>query len=131
MDNKKDEHPETEQKLFLDFSMTVIQGLTQLQEGQKYIVGHLEKMNGTQADLLKRMAAAELFEKTHPLKCPIGVHAEERIDELETRVDEHITTRNAEVQTSNKWWDALKPAIMLLAGGLLVLLATHLDQWLK
>lgn len=127
-----DDYPEEERrkpapKTPDEFRDHIIEGLATLHVGQRYIHQQLKQMNGTQMNLLARMNNVEISQETHPLTCPV----ESRVETLE----KGALAISVEKATDLKWYKAIKPFVLLLAGltagALGTVLLTHIDSWIS
>lgn len=108
-------------------NVNLMLSLGRLEQGMKNVLSQLSEMNGTQKQLVERMGKVELFDELHPLKCPM----KDQIIGLRDEFEKHVLANEVAKHTNKSWWEHLKPIILILAGGVLVLLARHLDQWWK
>ncbi len=106
-----------------EFRDHVVAGLATLHVGLRGVHSQLKRMNGTQATLLERMMDVETTQKTHPLSCPIG----DRVGKIEITLAKNDT----EKATDKKWFQRLKPYILLAAGAGATMLLSHIDQWIS
>ena len=107
-----------------EFRDHVVRTLAELRIGQAQVIKQLEKMNGTQANLLKRMADVEAFEKIHPLECPL----KSDVNEIGVVVNKHIIEAGTKLKGDKAWMKRLWPYIHMLIGMILLLILTHANE---
>lgn len=127
MEGKEEKSPAEVVQNITQFREKVLTTLVRLEDGQKGITDHLGKMNGTQSNLIEKVAALEIFREVHPQTCVFG----KSLDELKETIREHLIVRKTEDQMNKKWLARLKPYILLLVGAGIAILLTHIDQWIK